>query len=86
MWQPCGVSHGASRFSVCDSHVMCVTWGFDFFLVTIKIKYSILGHGPPHRKIYKFLLYFAVVLYWCETWSLTLREERRLRVFENIWA
>ena len=25
----------------------------------------------------------AVVLYGCETWSLTLREERRLRVFEN---
>jgi hypothetical protein len=24
-----------------------------------------------------------VVLYECETWSLTLREERRLRVFEN---
>ena len=24
-----------------------------------------------------------VVLYWCETWSLTLREERKLRVFEN---
>jgi hypothetical protein len=24
-----------------------------------------------------------VVLYGCETWSLTLREERRLRVFEN---
>ena len=24
-----------------------------------------------------------VVLYDCETWSLTLREERRLRVFEN---
>jgi hypothetical protein len=24
-----------------------------------------------------------VVLYWCETWSLTLREEHRLRVFEN---
>jgi hypothetical protein len=24
-----------------------------------------------------------VVLYWCETWSLTLREELRLRVFEN---
>jgi hypothetical protein len=24
-----------------------------------------------------------VVLYSCETWSLTLREERRLRVFEN---
>jgi len=24
-----------------------------------------------------------VVLYGCETWALTLREERRLRVFEN---
>jgi hypothetical protein len=27
---------------------------------------------------------FPVVLYGCETWSLTLREERRLRVFENM--
>jgi hypothetical protein len=26
----------------------------------------------------------AVVLYGCETWSLTLREEHRLRVFENM--
>jgi hypothetical protein len=26
---------------------------------------------------------FPLVLYGCETWSLTLREERRLRVFEN---
>jgi len=25
----------------------------------------------------------TVVLYGCETWSLTLREECRLRVFEN---
>jgi hypothetical protein len=25
-----------------------------------------------------------VVLYGCETWSLTLRDERRLRVFENM--
>jgi hypothetical protein len=24
-----------------------------------------------------------VVLYWCETWSLTLREEHRLQVVEN---
>jgi hypothetical protein len=24
-----------------------------------------------------------VVLYGCETWSVTLREEHRLRVFEN---
>ena len=26
---------------------------------------------------------FPIVLYGCETWSLTLREECRLRVFEN---
>jgi hypothetical protein len=35
---------------------------------------------------------FACFLYGCETWSLTLREEFRLRVFgkrsveENIWV
>jgi hypothetical protein len=28
-------------------------------------------------------LILPVVLYGCETWSLTLREEHRLRVFEN---
>ena len=33
-------------------------------------------------KIYTTII-FPVVLYGCETWSLTLREERRLRVFEN---
>jgi hypothetical protein len=27
--------------------------------------------------------FFACVLYGCETWSLALREEHRLRVFEN---
>jgi hypothetical protein len=26
---------------------------------------------------------FNLVLYGCETWSLTLRDEHRLRVFEN---
>jgi hypothetical protein len=33
-------------------------------------------------KIYKTIL-LPGVLYGCETWSLTLREEHRLRVFEN---
>ena len=28
-------------------------------------------------------IYLPVVMYGHETWSLTLREERRLRVFEN---
>jgi hypothetical protein len=29
------------------------------------------------------IIIFPVVLYRCETWSLTFREERRLRVLEN---
>src|SRR5215469_4241886 len=34
-------------------------------------------------KIYRTTIILPVVLYGCETWSLTLREERRLSVFEN---
>jgi hypothetical protein len=33
-------------------------------------------------RIYKTII-LPVVLYGCEIWSLTLREEHRLRVFEN---
>jgi hypothetical protein len=33
-------------------------------------------------RIYKTIV-LSAVLYGCETWSLTLREEHRLRVFEN---
>jgi hypothetical protein len=33
-------------------------------------------------RIYKTII-LPVVLYGCETWSLTLMEEHRLRVFEN---
>jgi hypothetical protein len=32
--------------------------------------------------IYKIIV-LHMVLYGCETWSVTLREEYRLRVFEN---
>ena len=34
-------------------------------------------------KIYRSII-LPVVLYGCETWSLTVREERKLRVFENM--
>ena len=34
-------------------------------------------------EIYRTII-FPLVLYGCETWSLTLREERKLRVFENM--
>ena len=33
-------------------------------------------------EIYRTII-LPVVLYGCETWSLTLREERRLRLFES---
>ena len=33
-------------------------------------------------KIYRTVI-LPVVLYGCETWSLTLREEHRLKLFEN---
>jgi hypothetical protein len=33
-------------------------------------------------KIYRTII-LPVILYGCEAWSLTLREERRLKVFEN---
>jgi len=35
------------------------------------------------HKIYRTII-LPVVLYGCETWSLTLREERKLRMFENM--
>ena len=34
--------------------------------------------------IYVNTIILPVVLYGCETWLLTLREERKLRVFENM--
>jgi len=34
-------------------------------------------------KIYRIII-LPVVLYGCEAWSLTLREERKLRLFENM--
>jgi hypothetical protein len=33
-------------------------------------------------RVYRIII-LLVVFYGCETWSLTLREEQRLRVFEN---
>jgi hypothetical protein len=41
-----------------------------------------LQNVPFSPAIYKTII-LPVVLYGCETWSLTLREEHKLRVFEN---
>jgi hypothetical protein len=47
---------------------------------------NILSSHLPSKNI-KIIIYktiiFTVVLYGCETWSLTLSEEHVLRVFEN---
>jgi hypothetical protein len=44
--------------------------------------YSRLLSENVKVRIYKIII-LPVVLYGCETWSLILREEHRLRVFEN---
>ena len=45
-----------------------------------------ISHGILSKnlkiKIYKIII-LLVVLHGCETWSLTLREESRLRVYED---
>ena len=52
-----------------------LSFGAESFVLQFSIqKYKI--------KIYRTII-LPVVLYGCETWSLALREERRLRVFEN---
>ena len=44
------------------------------------LSYSLL---PKNVKVIYRTIILPVVVYGCETWSLTLKEERRLRVFEN---
>ena len=48
-----------------------MTFVFLFGIINLKIK------------IYRTII-LSVALYGCETWSLTLREEREVRVFENM--
>jgi hypothetical protein len=62
----------------------------EFNLTTIYCLLSICAEFLSSRllskniktKIYRTII-LQVVLYGCETWSLTLRKEYRLRVFEN---
>jgi hypothetical protein len=52
----------------------------------IYIMCHVIGHRLLSKntniKIYRSII-LPVVLYGCETWSVTLREEHRLRVFES---
>jgi len=56
---------------MCSKTMHCRGTAFLYILFFIKIK------------IYRTII-LPVVLYGCETWSLTLQEERKLRVFENM--
>ena len=58
-----------------------VLWDF-YILVLVVLSYRLLSKNLK-IKIYKTII-LPVFLYGCETWSLTLREERKLRVFENM--
>jgi len=49
----------------------------------LNLLYSRLLSKNLKIKIYRTII-LHVVLFGCETWSLTLREERKLRVFENM--
>ena len=51
------------------------------YILTIILSSSLLSKNLK-IKIYRTII-LPVVLYGCETWSLTLREEHRLRLFEN---
>ena len=51
-------------------------------IIIIIISLLLFGSKNLKIKIYKTIV-LPVVLYGCGTWSLTLREECRLRVFEN---
>jgi len=52
-----------------------------YHLVENLLSFSLISKNLK-IKIYRTII-LPIVLYGCETWRLTLREERRLRVFEN---
>jgi len=54
------------------------------FLCKVNIRCRIFCLPGCYPKISRSRYILPVVLYGCEIWSLTLREERKLRVFENM--
>ena len=60
----------------------CIFFKFYIIYLNVTLLFSRLLSKNLKIKIYKTVI-LPVVLYSCETWSLILREECRLRVFEN---
>ena len=84
------ITQGFSRAFLLDvilelhTYVIFVT---EFYLQIINTLKNLLSSRLLSKnlkiKIYRNII-LPVVLYGCETWSLTLREERKPRVFENM--
>ena len=55
--------------------------GTFFFSSDISISITLFSHSS--RQISTFYIIYQIYTYSCETWSLTLREESRLKVFAN---
>ena len=71
-----------AAFRKCMNHVSRLKLGNDSYYSVKNLLSSGLLSKNLKIKIYRTII-LPVVLYECETWSLTLTEERRLRVFEN---
>ena len=55
-----------------------------YFWISLFLSVPPADYSPPlHQLNYQRTIILPVVSYGCETWSLTLREEHRLRVFKN---
>ena len=65
-----------------DFKVYCAKLGNVCYYSVQNLPSSRLLSKDLKIKIYRTII-LPIVFYGCETWSLTLREERRLRVFEN---
>ena len=61
--------------------LLCVKPDTCYYSVQNLLSFSLLSKNLM-IKVYRTII-LPIVRYGCETWSLTLREERRLRVFEN---
>ena len=68
-------------FSLTKLHVQLKSGNACYYSVQNLLSSSLLSKNLK-IKIYRTII-LPIVLYGCETWSLTLREECKLRVFEN---
>jgi len=52
-------------------------------LLSLSVESFVVQFATKNAKIKIYITIILPVLYGCDTWSLSLREEQRLRVFEN---